>query len=224
MREFFRSVARGIVSGLVFGYCFKLLSSVYWFQKGRVNMLKQQTIDIIKSTVPVLEVHGVEITKTFYANLFRDNPSLLNIFNHTNQVKGRQQTALANTVLAAAVHIDHLEAIVPAVVQIAHKHRSLGILPEHYEIVGIYLLKAIKEVLGDAATDEIIGAWAEAYGVIADVFISVEEDLYKQTENIGGWRLFKEFKIVRKEMESDLITSFYLAPVDGEKLPNAVWS
>ena len=184
-------------------------------------MLKQQTIDIIKSTVPVLEVHGVTITKTFYANLLNDNPQLRNIFNNTNQAKGRQQTALANTVLAAAMYIDNLEPIVPVVVKIAHKHRSLGILPEHYGIVGTYLLKAIKEVLGDAATDEILGAWGEAYGMIADIFISVEEDLYKATENAGGWRMFKQFKITKKEVESDLITSIYLAPVDGEKLPLA---
>lgn len=181
-------------------------------------MLKQQTIDIIKSTVPVLEVHGVAITKTFYSNLFKDNPALLNIFNHTNQKKDRQQTALANTVYAAAVHIDNLEAIVPAVLQIAHKHRSLGILPEHYPIVGTYLLAAIKEVLGDAATDEILGAWGEAYGVIADIFISVEEDLYKAAE-LGGWRMFKDFTIVKKEQESDIITSIYLAPKDGAALP-----
>jgi nitric oxide dioxygenase len=184
-------------------------------------MLKQQTIDIIKSTVPVLEVHGVTITKTFYSNLLNDNPQLRNIFNNTNQAKGRQQTALANTVLAAAMYIDNLEPIVPVVVKIAHKHRSLGILPEHYGIVGTYLLKAIKEVLGDAATDEILGAWGEAYGMIADIFISVEEDLYKATENAGGWRMFKQFKITKKEVESDLITSIYLAPVDGEKLPLA---
>ena len=207
---------------MYFSYCFKLFSGVYLLQKGRGNMLKQQTIDIIKSTVPVLEVHGLTITKTFYTNLLNDNPSLRNIFNNTNQTKGRQQGALANTVLAAAMHIDNLEPIVPVVVKIAHKHRSLGILPEHYEIVGVYLLKAIKEVLGDAATDEILGAWGEAYGMIADIFISVEEDLYKATEAAGGWRMFKEFKIVRKEIESDLITSIYLAPVDGSKLPAAV--
>ncbi|MER1998839.1 MAG: nitric oxide dioxygenase, partial [Lysinibacillus sp.] len=69
-------------------------------------MLKQQTIDIIKATVPVLEVHGETITKTFYRNLFNDHKELLNIFNHTNQEKGRQQRALANTVYAAAVHIE----------------------------------------------------------------------------------------------------------------------
>ncbi|MBD8032903.1 MULTISPECIES: NO-inducible flavohemoprotein [Solibacillus] len=182
-------------------------------------MLAQQTIDTIKSTVPVLEVHGLAITKTFYSNLFKDNPQLLNIFNHTNQKKDRQQTALANTVYAAAVHIDNLEAIVPAVVQIAHKHVSLGILPEHYPIVGKYLLAAIKEVLGDAATDDIIDAWAKAYGVIADVFISVEEDLYQATENAGGWRLFKDFTIEKVVEESEAVKSFYLKPADGEKLP-----
>lgn len=210
-----------IVLKMYFRYCFNFVMGVYWLQKGRVNMLKQQTIDIIKSTVPVLEVHGLTITSTFYKNMLGENPSLLNIFNHTNQTKGRQQGALANTVLAAAKHIDNLEPIVPVVVKIAHKHRSLGVLPEHYDIVGQNLLRAIKEVLGDAATDEIINAWAEAYGVIADIFISVEEDLYKATEAVGGWRMFKQFKIVRKEIESDIIQSIYLAPVDGSKLPIA---
>lgn len=182
-------------------------------------MLDQHTINVIKSTVPVLEVHGVAITKTFYSNLFKDNPSLLNIFNHTNQTQGRQQGALANTVYAAAQHIDNLEPIVPVVVQIAHKHVSLGVLPEHYPIVGQYLLAAIKEVLGDAATDEIIEAWGKAYGVIADIFISVEEDLYKAAEQNNGWRAFKQFKISRTVKESDDVTSFYLQPTDGSKVP-----
>lgn len=182
-------------------------------------MLQQKTIDIIKATVPVLEVHGLTITKTFYKNMFTNHPELLNIFNHTNQEKGRQQAALANTVYAAAVHIENLQAIVPAVMQIAHKHRSLGVLPEHYPIVGQHLLGAIKEVLGDAATDEILDAWGKAYGVIADIFIQVEEDLYKAAEANGGWRLFKPFKVINKVQESDLVTSFYLAPIDGSKLP-----
>ena len=175
-----------------------------------MKMLSQKTIDIIKSTVPVLEQHGVTITKTFYKNMFEKHPNLLNYFNRANQAKGRQQTALANTVYAAAAHIDNLQAIVPAVIQIAHKHRGLGILPEHYPIVGENLLGAIKEVLGDAATDEIINAWAEAYGVIADVFISVEEDLYQAAEKNNGWRLFKPFKVAKKERENDVVTSLYL--------------
>ncbi|TWT16112.1 NO-inducible flavohemoprotein [Planomicrobium sp. CPCC 101079] len=183
-------------------------------------MLSEQTKAIIKSTVPVLEVHGTTITTTFYRNLFEAHPELLNIFNHANQAKGRQQAALANTVYAAALHIDHLEAILPAVVQIANKHVSLGIKAEHYPIVGEYLLKAIKEVLGDAATDDIINAWAEAYGVIADVFINVEKDMYKKMENQeNGWAFFKKFVVAEKVKESENITSFYLKPADGSNVP-----
>lgn len=184
-------------------------------------MLSQETIQIIKSTVPVLEQHGKTITTTFYKNMFEANPELLNIFNHANQSQGRQQTALANTVYAAAANIDNLGAILPAVVQIAHKHRSLGITAEQYPIVGYHLLGAIKEVLGDAATPEIIAAWGEAYGVIADAFIGIEKEMYDKAEQAdGGWRTFKDFVIADKIVESDVITSFYLKPADGKKLPS----
>ena len=183
-------------------------------------MLSENTKSIIKATVPVLEQHGTAITTVFYKNLFEAHPELLNIFNHANQAKGRQQAALANTVYAAAVHIDNLEAILPAVVQIANKHVSLGIKPEHYPIVGEYLLKAIKEVLGDAATDDIINAWAEAYGMIADAFIGVEKEMYEKAENQeNGWKFFKDFVVVDKVKESENITSFYLKPADGSNVP-----
>lgn len=184
-------------------------------------MLSQQTIDIVKSTAPILADRGTDITTVFYKNLFEAHPELLNIFNHANQAKGRQQTALANTVYAAAVHIDNLAAIIPVVKQIGHKHVSLGIKPEHYPIVGEHLLGAIKEVLGDAATEDIIGAWAEAYGVIADAFIGIEEEMYVASETKqGGWRFFKDFVVANKVEESDNITSFYLKPVDGNVLPS----
>lgn len=183
-------------------------------------MLSQQTRDIVKSTAPVLAEHGTTITSVFYKTMFEAHPELLNVFNHANQAKGRQQTALANTVYAAAVHIDNLEAILPAVVQIAHKHVSLGIKPEHYPIVGEYLLKAIKEVLGDAASDEILNAWKEAYGVIADAFIGVEANMYKEArEQEHGWNFFKPFVVDRKVEESGSITSFYLKPADGGEVP-----
>ncbi|MFS0781637.1 NO-inducible flavohemoprotein [Bacillus sp. 1P06AnD] len=186
-------------------------------------MLSQQTIDIVKSTAPVLEVKGKDITTAFYRNLFVSHPELLNIFNHANQEKGRQQTALANTVTAAAHYIDQLDVLLPAVKQIAHKHRSLLVAPEHYPIVGEHLLGAIKEVLGDAATDEILHAWGEAYGAIADVFITVEKEMYEDAAGQpGGWKGHKDFVISKKEEESELITSFYLKPADRSALPTFI--
>ena len=119
-------------------------------------MLSQKTIDIVKSTVPVLEAYGTSHYKSFYKNLFDAHPELLNIFNQANQEQGRQQTALANTVLAAAKYIDNLEAIFQSLSKLLINIEVLLVKAEHYPIVGEYLLAAIKEVLGDAATDEII--------------------------------------------------------------------
>ncbi|AGT32052.1 dihydropteridine reductase [Geobacillus genomosp. 3] len=178
--------------------------------------LHPKTIEIVKSTVPVLEQHGEQITKRFYQLMFSNHPELLNIFNHANQKQGRQQRALAAAVYAAARYIDQLDAILPVVRQIGHKHRSLGIKPEQYPIVGKHLLLAIKDVLGDAATDEVMAAWAEAYEAIASVFIQVEEGMYNEAAaKPGGWRDFRRFVVAKKVKESDVITSFYFEPEDG---------
>jgi len=182
--------------------------------------LDERTRDIIKATVPILQERGDEITERFYQLMLEAHPELKNIFNQTNQRKGDQSKALANTVYAAAANIDQLEAILPAVKPIAHKHKSLNIKPEHYPIVGKYLLLGMKDVLGDAASDEVINAWEKAYGVIANVFIDVEKQMYDELEStVGGWLDFRDFKVVKKVVESDVITSFYLDAVDGAPFP-----
>ncbi|MBD7915575.1 bacitracin resistance protein BacA [Clostridium sp. Sa3CUN1] len=145
-------------------------------------MLDQKTIDIIKSTVPVLKTHGVEITTTFYKNMFEKNPEVKSLFNMDKQASGEQPKALAMSILAAAQNIDNLSAIMPVVNKIGTIHCNSNVKPEHYPVVGEHLLGAIKEVLGDAATDEIIDAWAKTYEVLAQVFIGVEKDIYSSRD------------------------------------------
>ena len=141
-------------------------------------MLNQKTIEIVKSTVPVLKEHGLEITKTFYKTMFTNNPEVKEMFNMDKQESGEQPKALAMAVLAAAQNIDNLEAILPAVQKMCKAHVNANVEPEHYPIVGENLLAAINEVLKDAATEEVLNAWAEAYEVIAKVFIQIEKDMY----------------------------------------------
>ena len=143
-------------------------------------MLSQKTIDIIKGTVPVLKENGLEITTTFYKTMFINNPETKEMFNMDNQKSGSQPKALAMTILAAAQNIDNLEVLLPTVKKIGQVHVDKNVKPEHYPIVGKNLLIAIKEVLGDAATDEVLNAWGEAYEVIAKIFIDVEKDIYAE--------------------------------------------
>lgn len=181
-------------------------------------MLTDSQVSIIKATVPVLKVHAETITRTFYRNMLEEHPELKNIFNMANQAKGDQPRSLAASVLAYAENIDQLQNLGPAVSLIAHKHCSLDVLPEHYPIVGRNLLRAIGEVLGDAATPEIVAAWAEAYGQLAEILIGAEDALYR-ANSVIGWTGFKPFRVTQRIEESSVITSFTLEPEDGKPLP-----
>ena len=75
---------------------------------------------------------------------------------------------------AYADNCDNLGVLGPAVDRMVHKHISFMILPEHYPIVGKSILEAIKEVLGDAATDEVIQEWGNGYNFLADLLINAE--------------------------------------------------
>ncbi len=167
-------------------------------------MLTEQEKDIIKQTVPLLKEKGTEITSIFYPKMFKAHPELLNMFNQTNQKRGMQSSALAQAVMAAAVNIDNLSVIKPVIMPVAYKHCALQVYAEHYPIVGENLLKAIQDVTGLEKHDPVIQAWAKAYGVIADVFIQIEKEIYDQMMWIG----FKPFKITNIKQESEDIKSF----------------
>ncbi len=183
-------------------------------------MLSPQIRALVKGTAPVLKTHGVALTKHFYARMFKHNPELKHVFNQGHQAGGEQQQALAGAVAAYAEHIDDPSVLMPVVTRIVHKHVSLGIRPEHYLIVGKHLLASISEVLGEAATEELLAAWAAAYGQLADLLIAEEARLYAESAaKPGGWTGWRAFRVVGKQRESAEITSFYLAPADGGEVP-----
>lgn len=182
-------------------------------------MLKQQ-IELVKATVPVLREHGVALTSHFYKRMLSHNPELMQVFNMGHQRAGFQQQALAGAVLAYAENIENLPALLGAVAHIANKHVSVGIRAEHYPIVGKHLIASIKEVLGDAATPELIDAWTAAYMQLADVLIGAEKAIYdKNAVAEGGWTGWRFFKVAEKSKQTDNVTSFKLVPVDNGKMP-----
>lgn len=175
---------------------------------------------IIKSTIPILESGGVALTTHFYEIMFRDHQETLSVFNQTHQASGAQPRALANAVLMYARNIDKLESLGPLVSTIMNKHVALNINLEHYPVVGKCLLQAIREVLGaEIATDDVISAWAAAYGQLASLLSSAEQTVYDANEVApGGWKGSRAFSIANKCDESSEITSFYLEPVDHKPI------
>ncbi len=101
-----------------------------------------------------------------------------------NAEEGRKQAGrLAEAVYAYASHIDELDKLSSAVEEIAQRHVRINITPEMYPAIGECLLAAMKDVLGDAATPDVLEAWSEAYDALADIFIGREKEIYQQLDS-----------------------------------------
>ena len=180
------------------------------------NTLSPETKAIVSATVPALELHGKQVVATMYQHLLAD-PEIRALFNQSHQ-KGDspQHAALTNAILGYAKNIDNLAVLGPVVDRIVNKHVGLQIKPDHYVHVANALLQAIADVLGEAATPEVLNAWGEAYWFLANLLIDAEDSIYKQiAATDGGWEGFRDFRIAEIREESETIKSFVLRPVDG---------
>lgn len=178
--------------------------------------LTEETLAIIEATAPVVAAHVDQIVPCMYRRLLAD-PEIRALFNMSHQHgNSPQHKALAGALVAYASHIRNPGVLAEALERIAQKHAGLQILPEHYPHVATALLGAVSEVLGDAATPEILGAWGEAYWFLADTLIAREEEIYAGSEaQDGGWRGWRRFKVAARTAETPEIMSFLLQPVDG---------
>ncbi len=173
-------------------------------------------IALVKSTVPLLSSAGVAVTEYFYNRMFSHNPELKDIFNMSNQLNGRQQFALFSAVASYAQRIDNLGALTAVVERVANKHTSFFIQREHYDIVGHHLICTLKELAPDAFTAEVAEAWTAAYALLAGILIGRERDLYQdKQQGAGGWYGPRPFRVAAKTLESELVCSFELVPLDG---------
>ncbi|ASJ73816.1 NO-inducible flavohemoprotein [Granulosicoccus antarcticus] len=181
-----------------------------------MSTLSESTIEIVSATVPALEQHGEAIVARMYGRLLAD-AGIRAFFNMSHQTgNSPQHKALTGAILAYARHIREPQVLAATIERIAQKHVALKIEPPHYEAVGGALLAAISDVLGEAASEEVLTAWGEAYWFLANVLIDREKDLYQdQAEAPGGWSGWRKFVIAEKHEETAEITSFILRPEDG---------
>lgn len=139
--------------------------------------LSADTTAIVKASAPALQQHGLVITRRMYERLFAD-PAIKSLFDQAAQVSGEQPRRLADALLAFARNVDKLDALAPAIERIATRHVATHIKPEHYPAVAEALLAAIKDVLGEAADETVMAAWAEAYWFLANILIDREAQIY----------------------------------------------
>ncbi|MGN6741962.1 MAG: globin domain-containing protein [Amnibacterium sp.] len=179
-------------------------------------MLSDAALPVVEATLPVVGEHIQEIASRFYRHLFEAHPELLDgVFNRGNQADGRQQQALAGSVAAFAGYLvsdpthlpDHLLS------SISHKHASLGVQPDQYEVVAENLMWAIGDVLGDAVTPQVAAAWGEVYWLMANMLINQERGLYGAV-GLTPETIYTRWRVAERKQETPDTVTFVVEPVD----------
>ena len=177
-------------------------------------MLSDTARPVIEATLPLVGSRIGEITPLFYSKLFAAHPELLNgVFSRANQANGQQRQALAGAIAAFASHLVQHPGTLPEAVlsRIAHKHASLGITEDQYQIVYTHLFEAIAEDLAGVITPEIAAAWTEVYWLMADALIKIEKGLYAKQANGVMWA---PWRVVEKHAAGVGTVTFVLEPAD----------
>lgn len=178
--------------------------------------LSVDQVEVVKSSALALEPVIEQIAVKFYRTMLTENPELGFIFNKSHQLNSAQPRALAMSVVAYAKNIDNLGSLGDLVDRIVQKHCALLVKPEHYPIVGKYLLQAISEHFGpNVANEKFLNAWRVAYQQLASILISAEAGIYEENSQMG-WPQYKKFNVIKKVRETNDVTSFYLQPNDGK--------
>lgn len=186
-------------------------------------MISDSAMQTVKSTLPVVKASIDKVTPIFYRKMFAAHPELeRDLFNRGNQAQGDQQKALAGAIAAYAMLLvsENAPNIDSMMQRIANKHASLGITKDQYPIVYTYLFEALGEVLGDAATPDVVDAWTEVYWDMADSLVAIEHGLYEKFDVAPG-DVWTDLVVTDRTQASPDTVSFELARPDAEALPFA---
>lgn len=179
-------------------------------------MLSDRSRPVIEATLPVVADNIEEIATRFYEHLFGAHPELFDgVFNRGNQAERTQQMALAGSVAVFASSLVKVPEQLPdhLLSRIAHKHASLGIAPELYDVVHEHLFWAIADVLGDAVTPEVAAAWDEVYWLMAYALINQERGLYS-ARGVKPDTVWREWEVAERIDETDDVLTFRLRTTD----------
>jgi hemoglobin-like flavoprotein len=102
----------------------------------------------------------------FYDRLFEIAPEVRTLFPSE---LGDQKKKLMAMLSTAVANLHNLEAILPTVKELGHRHKTYGVTTAHYAPVAAALLWTLEKGLGPDFTPEVKAAWTETYSALAGI-------------------------------------------------------
>ena len=123
-----------------------------------------EQVDLVQSSWAKVMPISQTASELFYARLFEIAPEVKPYFKGDMKEQGKKLMVMIGT---AVNSLTNIEAVVPAIRDMAIRHVDYGVKPEDYDSVGTALLWTLEQGLGDDFTPEVKEAWTDVYGLVA---------------------------------------------------------
>ena len=121
--------------------------------------LSPKTVEVCKLSAPVIVKHSESVASKLYAILYEKSPRAKELFGGTSKAQYKQ---FKRAITLYSKNIDKIKTLDCSVPHIDSEYNSM---------IEQSLLQAIKDVFGDAATDEVLEAWKESYVFLGHIVI-----------------------------------------------------
>ncbi|PYC76905.1 flavohemoprotein [Streptomyces tateyamensis] len=135
-------------------------------------------LELIRSTLSIVEPVADRATAHFYALLFVHHPDVRSMFPAAMDV---QRDRLFRALLLAARSADDPAGLTAYLANLGRGHRKYGTTTAHYGPVGECLLAALAKYSGSRWDAETELAWRRAYGLISSIMINAAEQAAAST-------------------------------------------
>ncbi len=130
--------------------------------------MPEQEFSLVQSSYQKVRPTASTVGELFYTKLFELDPSLRPLFKGDIKQQGDK---LMQMISIAVDGLDNIEDLLPAVKALGERHYAYGVLPKHYESVGVALMWTLEKGLGELFTEDVREAWEATYEVLSGVMI-----------------------------------------------------
>jgi hemoglobin-like flavoprotein len=135
--------------------------------------MNEQTISLVQKSFRTLIPMADHVGSTFYARLFEAYPDVRPMFAADI---GPQSKKLVQMLAVVVNGLDRLDTILPAVQQLARRHKGYGVVDAHYGAVGETLIGTLRQGLGEGFTSEVEAAWTQAYATLSGAMMAAAKE------------------------------------------------
>ncbi len=132
--------------------------------------LTERQIRLVQFSFEKLTENIDQSAALFYDHLFHLDPSLKAMFKGDMRQQGRK---LMQTLLVAVNGLDDFSMVSSSIRELGKRHVNYGVQANHYDLVGVALLKMVEQGMGNEHTSEISGAWTQLYDDLKRIAVQV---------------------------------------------------